>query len=236
MNLISCKNLTMAYENNIALEDVTFNIEEGDYISIVGENGSGKSTLLKGLLKLQDPKSGAIEFHNGLKPTEIGYLPQQTVVQRDFPASVFEVVLSGCLNKKGLKPFYSLKDKKRALENIAKLGIEDIKNKCYRDLSGGQQQRVLLARALCATEKILLLDEPVTGLDPIVTLELYEMIKRLNRNDGVTIVMVSHDIASAVKNSDKILHMDRGVRFFGSVSDYVKSDASNVFLGGCINV
>ena len=236
MNLISCKNLTMAYENNIAIEDVTFDIKEGDYICIVGENGSGKSTLLKGLLKLQDPKSGTIEFHNGLKSTEIGYLPQQTIVQRDFPASVYEIVLSGCLNRSGLRPFYSLKDKRRALENIKKLGIEDIQHKCYRDLSGGQQQRVLLARALCATDKILLLDEPVTGLDPLVTTELYELIKKLNKEDGVTIIMVSHDIASAVCNSDKILHMNKGIRFFGDVRDYIKSDASNGFLGGCINV
>ncbi|WP_404987557.1 metal ABC transporter ATP-binding protein [Clostridium culturomicium] len=236
MNLISCKNLTMAYDNNIALENVTFDINEGDYISIVGENGSGKSTLLKGLLKLLEPKSGIIEFNNGLKSTEIGYLPQQTVVQRDFPASVFEIVLSGCLNKKGLSPFYSLKDKRRAVNNIKKLGIEEIQQKCYRDLSGGQQQRVLLARALCATEKILLLDEPVTGLDPIVTMELYDMIKKLNKEDGVTIIMVSHDITSAVKSSDKILHMDKGIRFYGTVKDYIKSDASNGFLGGCINV
>ncbi|MEG2935944.1 MAG: metal ABC transporter ATP-binding protein [Clostridium sp.] len=236
MNLISCKNLTMAYDNNIAIENVTFDINEGDYISIVGENGSGKSTLLKGLLKLLEPKSGAIEFNNGLKSTEIGYLPQQTVVQRDFPASVFEIVLSGCLNKKGLSPFYSLKDKRRAVENIKKLGIEEIQQKCYRDLSGGQQQRVLLARALCATEKILLLDEPVTGLDPIVTMELYDMIKKLNKEDGVTVIMVSHDITSAVKSSDKILHMDKGIRFYGTVKDYIKSDASNGFLGGCINV
>lgn len=236
MNLISCKNLTMAYENNIVMKDVTFDIKEGDYICIVGENGSGKSTLLKGLLKLQSPKLGTIEFHNGLKPTEIGYLPQQTVVQRDFPASVYEIVLSGCLNKRGLKPFYSAKDKKTALMNIKKLGIEDIKSKCYRDLSGGQQQRVLLARALCATEKILLLDEPVTGLDPIVTMELYELIKKLNKEDGVTVIMVSHDISSAICNSDKILHMDKGVRFFGDVKEYIKSEASNGFLGGCINV
>lgn len=236
MNLISCKNLTMAYDNNIAIENVTFDINEGDYICIVGENGSGKSTLLKGLLKLLEPKSGAIEFNNGLKSTEIGYLPQQTVVQRDFPASVFEIVLSGCLNKKGLSPFYSLKDKRRAVENIKKLGIEEIQQKCYRDLSGGQQQRVLLARALCATEKILLLDEPVTGLDPIVTMELYDMIKKLNKEDGVTVIMVSHDITSAVKSSDKILHMDKGIRFYGTVKDYIKSDASNGFLGGCINV
>lgn len=235
MSLISCKNLTMAYENNVAIEDVTFDIEDGDYICIVGENGSGKSTLLKGLLKLQDPNRGTIEFHNGLKSTEIGYLPQQTMVQRDFPASVFEVVQSGCLNKKGLSPCYNLKDKRRVVENIKRLGIDDIQKKCYRDLSGGQQQRVLLARALCATEKILLLDEPVNGLDPIVTMELYGIIKKLNKEEGVTIIMVSHDITSAVNNSDKILHMDKGVRFFGTVSDYMSSDASNGFLGGCIN-
>lgn len=236
VNLISCKNVTMCYEKNIALKDVSFSIEEGDYICIVGENGSGKSTLLKGLLGLMSPKSGDIEFNNGLKSNEIGYLPQQTVVQRDFPASVYEIVLSGCLNKRGFKPFFSQKEKKLADENIKKLGIEEIKNKCYRDLSGGQQQRALLARALCATEKILLLDEPVTGLDPIVTMEMYELINKLNKENGVTVIMVSHDISSAVHNADKILHMDSGVRFYGKVKDYIKSDVSNGFVGGETNV
>lgn len=235
MNLISCKNITMCYENSIAIKDVSFDIQQGDYICIVGENGSGKSTLLKGLLGLMAPKSGTIEFNNGLKSTEIGYLPQQTVVQRDFPASVYEIVLSGCLNRRGLKPFFSKKEKAIAEENIRKMGIEEIKNKCYRDLSGGQQQRALLARALCATEKILLLDEPVTGLDPLVTAELYDLIKKLNKENGVTIIMVSHDISSAVNNADKILHMDSGVRFYGTVNEYIKSDASNKFIGGDIN-
>lgn len=221
----------MGYENNIALKNVNFDIEEGDYICIVGENGSGKSTLLKGLLGLMAPKEGKIEF-NGLESTEIGYLPQQTVVQRDFPASVYEIVLSGCLNKRGLNPFFSKKERKIADENIKKLGIDEIKNKCYRDLSGGQQQRVLLARALCATEKVLLLDEPVTGLDPLVTMELYDLIKRLNKENGVTIIMVSHDICCAVNNADKILHIDSGVKFYGTVSDYMKSDVSNGFVGG----
>ena len=197
MALISCKNVTMGYENQLAVEDVSFDIEDGDYVCIVGENGSGKSTLLKGLLGLLKPRAGEIAFGDGLKQNMIGYLPQQTIVQRDFPASVWEVVLSGCLNRRGMRPFYSPAERRIASANIEKLGIGGLVKKSYRDLSGGQQQRVLLARALCATEKLLLLDEPVTGLDPVVTSELYALIRQLNR-EGVTIVMVSHDINCSV--------------------------------------
>ncbi|NLK69941.1 MAG: ATP-binding cassette domain-containing protein, partial [Clostridiales bacterium] len=160
MALINCSNITMSYEDNIVFKDLSFEVNKGDYLCIVGENGSGKSTLVRGLLGLKSPVSGKIEYGDGLKKTEIGYLPQQTSVQKDFPASVYEVVLSGCLNSRGIKPFYSKAEKNTALKNMKRLGIEDLKQKCYRELSGGQQQRVLLARALCATKKILLLDEP----------------------------------------------------------------------------
>lgn len=231
MALISCKNLSMGYESELAVENASFEIEEGDYLCIVGENGSGKSTLLKGLLGLMPPRAGEIRYGGGLRRNMIGYLPQQTVVQKDFPASVWEVVLSGCLNRRGMRPFYSAKERAIAEQNLMRLSIGELRKKSYRDLSGGQQQRVLLARALCATEKLLLLDEPVTGLDPVVTAELYALIKQLNE-DGVTVVMVSHDINCSVHNAGKILHMGKGVLFCGSSANYLESDVCRRFLGG----
>lgn len=231
MALIACKGLSLRYENRLAVEDASFEIESGDYVCIVGENGSGKSTLLKGLLGLKAPDAGSISYGEGLKQRMIGYLPQQTVVQKDFPASVYEVVLSGCLNRRGMRPFYSSAEQQIAERNIERLSIGALRRKSYRDLSGGQQQRVLLARALCATEKLLLLDEPVTGLDPVVTADLYALIRRLNR-EGVTVVMVSHDITCAVHNAGKILHMGTGVLFYGSAQDYPDSEVGRRFLGG----
>lgn len=232
MSLITCENLTMSYENRNAVENVTFSIEPGDYLCIVGENGSGKSTLLKGLLGLMVPDSGHILFGDGLTQTSIGYLPQQTMVQRDFPASVQEVVVSGCLGRGGFGPFYSRTQRMAAESAMEKLGIIHLRKKSYRNLSGGQQQRVLLARALCATDQLLLLDEPVTGLDPVVTAELYALLKGLNE-EGVAIVMVSHDINCSIHNAKKILHMNTGVLFFGNVEEYRSSDLCKKFLGGC---
>ena len=231
MALIECIDLNFYYDNHQAVKDVSFSANEGDYLCVVGENGSGKSTLMKGLLGLRSPSSGSILF-NGIKQTQIGYLPQQNPVQNDFPASVFEVVLSGCLGTKGLSPFYGRKDKQRANENIEKLGIEDLTKISYRDLSGGQQQRVLLARALCATEKLLLLDEPVSGLDPVVTSELYQLIEMLNKEQGVTIIMISHDILSAVKYANIILHMDTSLKFFGTVDEYKETSVFKRMTGG----
>lgn len=232
MALISCEQLTMSYENRNAVENVTFSIEPGDYLCIVGENGSGKSTLLKGLLGLMTPKSGRIVFGDGLTQTSIGYLPQQTQVQRDFPASVREVVLSGCLGRKGFGPFYNRAQRAEADAAMEKLNITALSRKSYRALSGGQQQRVLLARALCATDRLLLLDEPVTGLDPVVTAELYALLRQLNE-EGVAIVMVSHDINCSIHNARKILHMNTGVLYFGGTEDYRNSDLCRKFLGGC---
>lgn len=231
MALIACKGLSLRYENRLAVEDVSFEIEAGDYVCIVGENGSGKSTLLKGLLGLKTPDAGSISYGEGLKQRMIGYLPQQTVVQKDFPASVYEVVLSGCLNRRGMRPFYSSAERQIAERNMERLSVGALRKKSYRDLSGGQQQRVLLARALCATEKLLLLDEPVTGLDPVVTSELYAMIRQLNL-EGVTVVMVSHDITCAVHNAGKILHMGTSVLFYGPAQDYPDSAVGRRFLGG----
>ena len=196
MSLISCKDVALAYDGKTVAEGLSFEIEQADYVCVVGENGSGKSTLIKALLGLKEPKSGSITFGDGLKQNEIGYLPQQTPVQKDFPASAWEVVISGCLNKK--MPFYTAADKALAINNMKLLNIEHLKKSCYRELSGGQQQRVLLARALCSTKKLILLDEPVTGLDPVMTLELYQLIKKINTESGITIIMVSHDIHCAV--------------------------------------
>ncbi len=232
MSLITCKDVSFTYEGNTVLKDVNFHIDNNDYLCIVGENGAGKSTLMKGLLKLKKPSTGSITMSDGLKANEIGYLPQQTDVQKDFPASVYEVVLSGCLNKLKMKPFYSKNEKDIANNNLERLGITHLKDKCFRDLSGGQKQRVLLARALCATSKVLLLDEPVAGLDPVVTQELYELIDKINKEMNITIIMVSHDIEASLKYAKHILHLHSKQLFFGSVEEYRNSDVGQRFLGG----
>lgn len=231
MALITCDNISLAYENNVVLSDLSFSVHAGDYLCIVGENGSGKSTLIKALLSFKRPLCGSIQFGDGLRQTEIGYLPQQTGAQKDFPASVWEVVQSGCMNQSGLSPFYSSAQRSLAQETLKKLDLWELRRRSYRELSGGQQQRVLLARALCATHKLLLLDEPVAGLDPMVTLEMYRMIQQLNQR-GITIIMVSHDIQSAVQYASHILHLHNRPLFFGSTADYLKSGAAKQFLGG----
>ena len=220
MAQIICKNVQLGYDGKTVIKDINFEVNEGDYLSIVGENGSGKSTLIKALLGRVQPISGAIELSDDCKRGSIGYLPQQTEVQRDFPASVEEVVCSGLFLKR--------EQRERAAKNMRDMGIFDIRKKSYRELSGGQQQRVLLCRALCAAKKLLLLDEPVTGLDPAVTEEMYELISALNRG-GMTVIMVTHDIAAAVKYSSHILHIAHELLFFGRTEDYLKSGAASVF-------
>lgn len=232
MAILKCNNAAFGYDGRTVLESVNFSLNAGDYLCIVGENGSGKSTLIKGLLGLKQPVSGSVEFGDGLKQTEIGYLPQQSSMQRDFPASVYEVVLSGCLNSLGSKLFYSREDKERVMMNLERMGIENLKDCSYQALSGGQQQRVLLARALCATKKLLLLDEPVTGLDPIATVEMYNLIKLVNLCDNIAVIMVSHDIHEAVRYSTHILHLGHKQLFFGSAAEYKESDLARRFLGG----
>ena len=231
MTLISCNDVTLAYENNIVLKNLSFEVQEGDYLCVVGENGSGKSTLIKALLSLKTCKNGCIDFDKYLKKNEIGYLPQQSEAQKDFPASVWEVVLSGCLNQKGLRPFYNSIEKDTALLNINKLGMNSYLNFSYSELSNGQQQRVLLARALCSTKKLLLLDEPAAGLDPVIVNDFYTLINNLNQ-EGITVVMVSHDITSAVKYASHILHLNNDNIFFGSTGNYLSSELGISFLGG----
>lgn len=230
--LIRCKDITLGYENMTVLEHVSFELKEGDYLCVVGENGAGKSTLIKCLAGLKKPTEGEVEFSDSISRRDVGYLPQQTAIQRDFPASVREVVMSGCLNNSRLLPFYTKADRERAARHMTELGIDTMAEKSYRELSGGQQQRVLLARALCASSKMLILDEPVTGLDPIVTGEIYSIIKQINKKYGMTIIMVSHDVGNAVKNANKILHIKHTVQFFGSTDEYVGSKIGREFIGG----
>ena len=231
MAQLTCQKLCVGYDGKPVLQDLDFEIFAGDYLCIVGENGSGKSTLMKTILGLQPPISGRILTGDGLRKNEIGYLPQQTVVQKDFPASVREIILSGCQGHCGSRPFYSKEEKRLAEENIGKMGIGSLTKRCYRELSGGQQQRVLLARALCATRKMLLLDEPVSGLDPRVTAEMYGLIERLNREEGITVMMISHDISAALRYASHILHIGDSV-FFGTKADYLQSPQGKVFDSG----
>ncbi|MEE0465005.1 MAG: metal ABC transporter ATP-binding protein [Christensenellales bacterium] len=228
MAQLTCENVSLGYDNKTILSNLSFSVNSGDYLCIVGENGSGKSTLMRTMLGLQKPMSGEISLGDGLKKGEIGYLPQQTDVQKNFPASVKEIVLSGCQARAGLRPFYNNQEKEMAANAMKKMRIEEFSKRCYRELSGGQQQRVLLARALCATQKILLLDEPVSGLDPRVTAEMYELISGLNK-EGITIIMISHDIDVAISEASHILHIcDKP--FFGTKEEYLKSELGSKFI------
>ena len=224
MAQLECRNLCLGYDGREIVHQLNFAVSAGDYLAVLGENGAGKSTLMRTILGLRAPMRGEVLFGDGVTRNEIGYLPQQTVVQKDFPASVREIVLSGCQNRMGLRPFYGKAEKALAEENIRRMGLEALADRCYRELSGGQQQRVLLARALCATRRILLLDEPVAGLDPRVTAEMYRLIDDLNKKDGITIIMISHDLSAALQYADKVLHIGHTV-FFGAKEAYLKSEA-----------
>ncbi len=227
MPILTAKDLSLGYESVIVAKDLNFTVNEGDYLCIVGENGSGKSTLMKTLLGLNDPAKGQILVEDGFTKRDIGYLPQQTQVQRDFPASVWEIVLSGCQGSMGRRFFYSQREKEKAEKSLEQMGIIELKKRSYRELSGGQQQRVLLARALCATKKILLMDEPVSGLDPKATAEMYELVKKLN-DCGTTIIMISHDIEPVLAYASHILHLGDET-FFGTTGRYLESESGREF-------
>src|SRR5574344_937742 len=231
-----CENITIAYDTINVVENISIEINQVDYVCILGENGSGKSTFIKGLLGLIPIRSGNVEFKGNITKQNIGYLPQHSIAQSNFPASVQEVVLSGCLTVTSFKPFYSLADKKNAKHIMNKLSITDLSRKTFGNLSGGQKQRVLLARALLATDKILFLDEPITGLDPIVTAEFYEIIGKLNKEDGMTIIMVSHDLDNSMKYANKILHSRDKEYFYGTKKEYEKSYLGKTYLGESRNI
>ena len=235
MALINVDKLYLGYDGENVVENLSFSVEKGDYLCIVGENGSGKSTLIKAIPGLKKPTSGKITYGDGLTKNKIGYLPQQTPAQKDFPASVYEVVLSGCLSDKKLFGIYTSADRRKALDNMAILGISNLKNKCYRNLSGGQQQKVLLARALCAAKSALLLDEPVTGLDPTASFEMYDLLYHLNRDHKITVIMVSHDINVSLKYATHILHVRKNDAFFGTTGGYMSSSFAKDFIKGEID-
>lgn len=230
MAQLICRDLCLGYDGREIVHGLNFEIDAGDYLCIVGENGSGKSTLMRTLLGLQQPMSGKVLTGEGLLQKEIGYLPQQTAVQKDFPATVREIVISGFQGRCGLRPFYTKEEKRIAAANIDRMGISHLAKRCYRELSGGQQQRVLLARALCATGKMLLLDEPVSGLDPKVTAEMYRLIEKLN-SDGITVIMISHDMEAALSYASHILHIGNTV-FFGTRQEYLNSELYKGFCAG----
>ncbi len=230
--LIECKNLSASYENREVLKNVNFSVEENDYVCIVGENGTGKSTLVKCLLNLKAPSKGSIVYNKQIKKGRIGYLPQQSLIKKDFPASVSEVVLSGCLNSLGARLFYSKKHKERAEYFMHLMNICNLKKSSFQELSGGQKQRVLLARAMCAAEKLIVMDEPVTGLDPIVTEEFYEAVEKLNKEENVAVVMISHNVKEAVKHAKHILHLSESSQFYGTAEEYSLSETGKRFMGG----
>ena len=231
MPILEVSDLTMAYGGLTALEHLSFSVEEGDYLCIVGENGSGKSTLIKALLGLQSPKSGKI-IYNGITPRDIGYLPQQTSVQRDFPATVWEVVLSGNLSKKPFwRPFYSGTERARAQKVLEQVGLSELRTRPIRALSGGQRQRVLIARALCAAKEMLILDEPAAALDPAASSRLYARIDHLNHEHGVTVLMVTHSLEAA-HHAGKILYLGHHESFFGSTEEFFAGSHAESLNGG----
>lgn len=231
MAQIICNDMTLAYDGRPVIEGLSFSVSSGDYLCIVGANGTGKSTLIRALLGLITPASGTVTFGEGLTMRDVGYLPQQTPVQRDFPASVLEIVLTGHLGRHGFRPFYTRKEKAAAGEVLAELGIADLAHASYRALSGGQQQRVLLARALLAAKRMLLLDEPTASLDPVATREFYALIRRLCRDKGVTVLMVTHDLSALERDADHILHLGEHPPFFGTFRSYAESEAGKAYLG-----
>jgi zinc transport system ATP-binding protein len=226
---VNCQNLSFGYDGHIAISGLNFSVQAEDFLLIAGENGSGKSTLLKGLLRLIPPMEGRISFSQGFAPYQTGYLSQQAAAKQDFPAGVFEIVLSGNAGKYWFFPFYRQQDKRKAEENLRLLGIEDLKDRCFRELSGGQQRRVLLARSLCAAEKLLVLDEPFAGLDPLISAELYRLLAQINREKGMTIIMASHDIEAA-SCATKVLHLRRQQLFFGPMEEYLNSETGKNFF------
>jgi len=228
--LIDCQNLSFGYDGHIIVSGLNFSVQAGDFLLIAGENGSGKSTLVKGLMRLLPPMEGKIKFSPDFKQSQTGFLSQQTAAKQDFPAGVMEIALSGNLGKKGFHPFYFPAERHAAEEKLRLLDIENLKDRCFRELSGGQQRRVLLARSLCAAEKLLVLDEPFAGLDPLISAQLYRLLEKINRETGITVIMVSHDITAA-ECATKVLHLQKQQMFFGSMEDYKKSDTGRKFLG-----
>ncbi|MDR1218712.1 MAG: metal ABC transporter ATP-binding protein [Treponema sp.] len=263
--ILTCQNVSFGYDGHVVVHNLTFSVAKEDYLCIVGENGSGKSTLIKGILRLIAPLQGSVTINAGasapnrgkgcrgarIQGGETGYLSQASAAKKDFPAGVSEIVLSGMAGRMGLRPFYSRKEKETAASVMQRLNIVDLRRRCFRELSGGQQRRVLIARALCAVlssgaaslndaartaaRKMLVLDEPAAGLDPLVTAEVYELLQTLNTEIGIAIVMVSHDIESALKYARHVLHITPTRCFYGTTDEYRQSSQYAQLLGGTIH-
>ncbi len=231
MSILTCRDVSFSYDGSTVLSNINFEVGQGDYLCVVGENGAGKSTLMKGILGLKKASTGQILTGDDLKQNEIGYLPQQDNVQRDFPASVNEVVLSGRLNALGKRFFYGKEDKSAVKSAMEQVGIWEFRNRCYRELSGGQQQRVLLARALCSTKRLLMLDEPVTGLDPIIAGEMYSLIETINKERNIAVIMISHDVKGAIPYASHVLHLGSEQLFFGTRDEYLETELGKAFAG-----
>jgi len=242
--LITCQNVSFGYEGQTVVRGLSFSLAQGDYLWVLGENGSGKTTLIKGLLRLLNPMEGSVLFSDELRQGKTGYLSQQSAGKKDFPAGVSEIVLSGNLSTMGLRPFYNARERHAAKEAMKHLGIESLSQKCYGELSGGQQRRVLLARALVSAQaedvgnkneslknSLLVLDEPTAGLDPLVTTEVYELLKTLNQETGITIVMVSHDIHGAKQYAKQILYLENGRGSLSKTADFLSSEVGKKFFG-----
>lgn len=230
-NIITFKNAAFGYDGRTVIRDINFTVKRGDYLCIVGENGSGKSTLLKGVLRLINPSRGEAVFSDDAKTTGTGYLAQTEAAKKDFPAGVSEIVISGFAGSTGLRPFYSRAEKESALKNMKLLGVYDLKDRCFRELSGGQQRRVLIARSLCASTSVLALDEPASGLDPVAAASLCELLAQINKEAGITVLSVTHDIQAALRFASHILHIKNGRCFFGTVSEYKQSEFAKTFAG-----
>ncbi len=208
MALLECKNLCVGYGSKVVQENLNFSIEKGDYFFIIGENGSGKSTLMKTLLGFIKPLGGSIDFSQDWNRKGIGYLPQASEIQKTFPATVWEIVMSGCQSSLGFFPFYRKREMVKARSNLRRLGIQNFAKRAFKELSGGQQQRVLLARTLCAASSVLILDEPAKGFDSEITNTMYQLIQQLNQ-EGMTIITISHDLDAASQYGNRILKLGK---------------------------
>ncbi len=212
VNLVDCRNVRLGYASRLVASCPDFTVGAGDFLAVIGPNGSGKTTLLKTVAGLIRPLSGSMGIPAEVSRGGIGYLPQAKEVQRDFPASVTEVVESGCQTLRGMRPFYSRKERKMVLDAIDRFGIGNLAQRSFRELSGGQRQRVLLARALCAPRKLLLLDEPLTGLDPDAQTELHGLLGEVKKS-GLAVMMVTHDLSPAFRLATHVLTLGDGARF-----------------------
>jgi len=232
MKIIECKKLNIGYADKLVCSNITFSVEKGQYVCIIGENGSGKSTLIKTILGLNKPLNGRVVFGGHFNKSHVGYLPQQTEFQKDFPATVREIVMSGFLGRMGFRPFYNKVEKEKCNKILSQLGATDYQDKSFKDLSGGQQQRVLLARALCATDELLVLDEPTNGLDARAIRHFYELIDKLNRDNGLTVVMVTHSVENVIKYATHVVYLKDTMEFAGAKEEFLNSEYAKYFKLG----